>query len=418
MVNISRIAIASLLYAATADAALLISSTGKGSKVPPTYGPSIVNYHQQQQKQQHNYRPSVMEAHQVTDEGTKTLSSVSDSKEASENLELAFQNYMSKSHEDKIRAVTDVEQAKNAEIQVLQSQIKAMSGNTAPATTTSSTISSESMDELTSKIEAYQKFMSSYIVKAQEEKYKAVKAAEAAIEKKYSEKLNAFMLNPAVKEEANGITAPKGPKLYQDRNTKIAAAAKAGKSRWGDAEVKNVSGGTAAVITPPPAAALKPTSATKTVTSEVLSTPPEVIEADHGLRADGGVGGLTLAERVAQGADAATALSNGAVAPAKALPIVNRFFESRNAYIARAEKAGKQYRWGEMEVKKAVEFTAAIAPGATSSYLDNLSNTAAEIQTVITPEVEAADHGLRADGGVGGPSLAERVNLGARLLKA
>ena len=34
----------------------------------------------------------------------------------------------------------------------------------------------------------------------------------------------------------------------------------------------------------------------------------------------------------------------------------------------------------------------------------------------VPPEVEEADHGLRADGGVGGPSLAQRVNLGAALL--
>ena len=33
----------------------------------------------------------------------------------------------------------------------------------------------------------------------------------------------------------------------------------------------------------------------------------------------------------------------------------------------------------------------------------------------VPPEVEAADHGLRNDGGVGGPSLAERVNLGSKL---
>ena len=38
------------------------------------------------------------------------------------------------------------------------------------------------------------------------------------------------------------------------------------------------------------------------------------------------------------------------------------------------------------------------------------------VDIVASPEVEAADHGLRADGGVGGPSLAERVNLGASLL--
>ena len=36
---------------------------------------------------------------------------------------------------------------------------------------------------------------------------------------------------------------------------------------------------------------------------------------------------------------------------------------------------------------------------------------------VILPEIKAADHGLRADGGVGGPSLADRVNLGAKLLQ-
>ena len=34
----------------------------------------------------------------------------------------------------------------------------------------------------------------------------------------------------------------------------------------------------------------------------------------------------------------------------------------------------------------------------------------------ITPEIEAADHGMRNDGGVDGPSLAQRVNLGAALV--
>ena len=41
---------------------------------------------------------------------------------------------------------------------------------------------------------------------------------------------------------------------------------------------------------------------------------------------------------------------------------------------------------------------------------------AAAVAVAVPPEVEAADHGLRADGGVGGPSLAQRVNLGASLL--
>lgn len=117
---------------------------------------------------------------------------------------------------------------------------------------------------------------------------------------------------------------------------------------------------------------------------------------------------------------------NGAVAPTKSSTTasssdikVNPAYEARNAYIAAANKAGKQYRWGEMEVQKAVEFHANRVIGPTNSYLDNLSalsNVAAET-IVVSAEVEAADHGLRADGGVGGPSLAERVNLGARLLQ-
>ena len=80
--------------------------------------------------------------------------------------------------------------------------------------------------------------------------------------------------------------------------------------------------------------------------------------ADHGLRNDGGVGGPSLAERINLGRS-----------------------------IVEGSSAGS---------------TAAAAP------------TAPVIE--VTPEIEAADHGLRNDGGVGGPSLAERVNLGLSIV--
>ena len=73
--------------------------------------------------------------------------------------------------------------------------------------------------------------------------------------------------------------------------------------------------------------------------------------------------------------------------------------------VSAAGKAGKS-RWGEAEVQKSIELAGNALPWASPSV----------VVVAPTPEVEAADHGLRADGGVSGPSLAERVNLGAQLL--
>lgn len=424
MTKIYSIAAAFLLF--NNANALLISSSGRGSRSPRQQNlianPAFTTI---------NNNNSFSSSSSLTRTASQPAGTPTDN---DGNLAQAFQDYMTKSHDEKIRAVQVAEEKKNAEIQALQQQIAAMNSGGSITTTTQPSASTDK--ELAAKVEQYQKFISQYVVNAQEEKYKAVKAAEAAIEAKYQEKLNAFMLNPAppsVETKKTAITTPVangvniGSKIYQDRNANVAAAAKAGKSRWGDAEVQKVSStttGSVAKSAPTKTVASKPsTPATKTASTEVLSVPAEVIAADHGLRADGGVGGLTLAERVAQGADASM---NGAVAPTKSSKTVsssdikvNPAYEARNAYITAATKAGKQHRWGEMEVQKAVEFHANRAIGPTNSYLDNLSalsNVAAET-IVVSAEVEAADHGLRADGGVGGPSLAERVNLGARLLQ-
>lgn len=184
MTKIYSIAAAFLLF--NNANALLISSSGRGSRSPRQQN-LIVN-------------PA------FTTINNNSFSSSSLTRTASQpagtptdndgNLAQAFQDYMTKSHDEKIRAVKVAEEKKNAEIQALQQQIAAM--NSGSSITTTSTQPSASTDkELAAKVEQYQKFISQYIVKAQEEKYKAVKAAEAAIEAKYQDKLNAFMLNPA-----------------------------------------------------------------------------------------------------------------------------------------------------------------------------------------------------------------------------
>jgi hypothetical protein len=324
----------------------------------------------------------------------------------------AFTDYMAKSHTEKIKALKALEDAKNAEIAALKAQItsataaaSASASSPAPPqaalvlASASGPAGSTSTEELTKKIESYQKFIAEYIVKAQQDKAAAVKEAEAAIAKKYEDKLNAFMLPEA---SASSSTASASTnvnvesKLYQERNANIAAAAKAGKSRWGDMEVAR------AGASPPPSKLISAIPAIP-----VAAGDARVVEADHGLRADGGVGGLTLAQRVASGSAAAAA----AAVEAEAVSASNPNFEKRNAFIAAAAKAGKQSRWGSFEENRAIAYVSNALPPRSSSSSDK------KIVVVVLPEVQAADHGLRADGGVGGPSLAERVNLGARLLQ-
>lgn len=310
----------------------------------------------------------------------------------------ALSDYMAKSHEQKLKAVKEVEEKKNAEIQMLKKEmeeLKNQNGSSAPIVHVSSTPSEGSVEDLEAKLEAYQKFMTDYIVRAQEDKLKAVRAAELAMALKFEEKLKLLPGNaePAPQEVT---TAPAGVNtVFAARNEKVAKAGKS--SRWGNMEVEKITTGKAS--SPPPTSVASPVS-TQTVNEkksiyDASTTPPEVIAADHGLRADGGVGGLTLAERVMLGTGA-----NGVSKPSGEPTI----FEKRNARVAAAGKSGKS-RWGVMETNKATEFINVLPPRSNSVP-----------ESPPKPEVVAADHGLRADGGVGGPSLSDRVNLGAKLL--
>ena len=171
---------------------------------------------------------------------------------------------------------------------------------------------------------------------------------------------------------------------FKMRNAKVVAAGKY--SRWGPMEVQKAAG-----VAVTPIAASTPSTATIPVASlaaRAIVTPDIIAAADHGLRSDGGVGGLTLAER----------LTTGAVVTRPTVTHETMNYHIRNIKIA---AAGKASRWGPMEVEKASKL--AITP-------------IVSVRSAIPPEVLAADHGLRNDGAVGGPTLAERVNLGAKLM--
>lgn len=415
--------------------------------------------------------------------------------------------YMAKSHEDKLRAVKEAEDKKNIEIQALKRQIeeaKSGGGSSGSIVTTGITdgqIADESsLEAVSKKLLAYQTFMSRYIVSAQEEKRKAILAAEETISRKYEDRLSAFLLGGVT--ALNVVPAP----VPVERPTKSLTELKLQKKevkreiKEMEREMKNQ---TNEKTVPPPAT---PKVEAPTIAEGIVNAvvPPEVVEADHGLRADGGVGGLTLAERVLQGAEAQSLVpphevdgsADAAVETALAMHPMEKVYLKRNAIVAAAAKAGVHNRWGVAEemlaavaVKKGMQVdvgvvsplvltprpegmltpsTEALASstevvnGSTADamtplsaadplhqvyykrnvgiasavdagvhnrwgpaeeelakdYVVNALTAGAEANPVyiVPPEVEEADHGLRADGGVGGPSLADRVNLGAQLL--
>eukprot|EP00980_Cylindrotheca_fusiformis_P001955 scaffold443_cov125-Cylindrotheca_fusiformis.AAC.4 len=396
------------------------------------------------------------------------------------NLEpSALTEYMAKAHEEKIKAMKDIEARKNAEIKALKSemeQIKQQGSPGALVAPPSGDIANLSKDEMAQKLIAYQQFMAKYIVEAQNQKAKAVLAAEAAVKQKYEEKLKllsgsaAEAPKPAKLEQAspdtklytersekvsaaakagksrwgdmeneraakaagatlpslestpqapakqitvNGSSAPplSDRSLYDKRTAQVAAAAKAGKSRWGEMEVERAASTAAALPASAPAAP-KVSSAPKASAS--IQVAPEVAAADHGLRNDGGVGGPSLAERINLGAQLLGGSSSATpAAPVAAAPEATSSVSlfDKRNMMVAAAAKAGKSRWGEMEIQKAQSAAATLPEASASSPVLSTPGPAA-----VPPEVAEADHGLRNDGGVGGPSLAERINLGAALL--
>jgi hypothetical protein len=332
--------------------------------------------------------------------------------------------YMVKAHEEKIKAVKAAEATKDASMQALKAELEALqkslpatsSGIASTSTGALATAGSENLmdyskEELVSKVMQYQNFMKDYIVKAQDQKAKAIKFAEQSVEQKYQLLLGSAG-TAAAPSAPLATTGQEPSELFSKRNAAVSAAAAAGKSRWGDMEAQRagVGAATASAVNGAPAAP-----------AASLVVPKEVLEADHGLRNDGGVGGLTLAERIAQGSR--TGGGSSVVAPAAATtaaPAASPLYAKRNAHVMAAAAAGKS-RWGSEEVNS-IRKLASLPAGTTTSTPMTPTQVvsapkAAAVSSgsgVVPKEVQEADHGLRNDGGVGGLTLAERVSMGSR----
>lgn len=382
------------------------------------------------------------------DGGGGSVTPAADPSDQESRAAAILSDYLAKSHEEKLGAVADVEQTKNAEIRALRDEITELRRNVPASTsivmTNNNSVNHKALEdmnkeELVNKVVLYQNWMRQYMVDAQEQKYRAVQAAEDAARKKWAE---AMMLLPPAAAAANTGPAANQSPLYAARSAAVSMAGEAGKSRWGDMEVQRVTDQSFSTVTrqpkifavngaTAPAAPFHgvPLTSVPPPTAPVVPVPPEVAAADHGLRADGGVSGLSLAERVYFGAAAAAPLPASASTPGLATAAMHfeSLYTQRNTKVVQAAKMQKA-RWGAQEVERVQNILTATATattttttrdavavnnGATAPALPVHNTAAAAVSVPVPPEVAEADHGLRADGGVGGWTLAERVYLGA-----
>jgi len=311
----------------------------------------------------------------------------------------ALQDYMTKAHEEKLRALKELGDKKDKEIAELKNQLS-NSGSSSITTTTSS--SGDDIQELKNQLLQYQQFMSKYIVQAQEEKYRAVKEAEDKYKQKMlllgsssSSSATTSTTPPPVKES---ISLPESSKLYQDRSAKVAAAAAKGKSRWGDAEVQKIKGIANAPPAPSVATSLPATevspqivaadhglkrdgdlslaervaqgSKVENVLKKVAPSPPvievspQIIAADHGLKRDGD---LSLAERVVLGSKASAEANSN---PTSSLATSTSAYVKRNQKLLNARKANKNHRWGDLEVARVTTFMEQLPQRSTSNGVE------------------------------------------------
>jgi hypothetical protein len=132
------------------------------------------------------------------------------------------------------------------------------------------------------------------------------------------------------------------------RNAKVVEMAKAGKSRWGEAEIQKLK-------TLPHAAEAKGRSA-----ADLMSNTNRVNI------------GATLADRIQLGANLETTTTPSALAHP---PVANDFlYETRNAKVVEMAKAGKS-RWGEAEIQKLKTLPHAAEAKKPFAAADLMSNT-------------------------------------------
>ena len=333
----------------------------------------------------------------------------------------ALSDYLAKAHEEKLKMIQQVEMKKNQEIDELKQQIAALKKTTSSSSSESSSSSAVVMvngnadaiavkaledmtpDELRGKVLQYQQVLRQYMIDAQEEKYRAVQAAQAAAQQKLTESLTLLGWTPSSSaatsitlEPSRSSSAIVGSPLYVARN---AAVSKAGaQSRWGPLEVQRVSGVSAVshnvvngasssssnvAATPPTVTTTMPVNGgsvpvMSTTATTVVPVPPEVAEADHGLRSDGSIGGLTLAERIYFGAQAAASdgSSSSVSTTTSSSNPMTVLYQKRNIKVQQvAQVLGKSNRWGAQEVERVSNIVA-----ATAAYTSGITATSSTSQ--------------------------------------
>ncbi|GFH47887.1 predicted protein [Chaetoceros tenuissimus] len=103
-------------------------------------------------------------------------------------------DYIKKNQEETSKALFDLEKIKNEEIATLKKQIELAS------VVGHSMATQKYIEDLNIQIEAFQDYMSKYLVHLHEEKLNAIREAEEYIEKKYRDQLNAFLLGESFQE--------------------------------------------------------------------------------------------------------------------------------------------------------------------------------------------------------------------------
>ena len=211
------------------------------------------------------------------------------------------------------------------------------------------------------------------MINAQNQKLQAVREAELKAEEKFEQRLEKLLAasNAALKESSVDATVlSTEPTLFEKRNARIVAAAKAGMSRWGSMEVDKAAQGQAKTA---PIAESTPTA------SGSAADPTLFDQRNAMIVAAANAGKSRWGAMEIERAQSSSGVSSTAVAPT---PIASEssLFDQRNAKVVASAAAGKS-RWGSMEVDRAqgAANNAYIAPTQAAVSLQDRVNLGAQL---------------------------------------
>lgn len=250
--------------------------------------------------------------------------------EVDSKLAKSLKKYMVQSHEEKLREIQQLEATKQVEIQSLKDQIRQLQIQTGTSSHLNSPLS-PIKGRLTYQLHAYRTFLSHYMIKAEEEKKKAVNSAKEAVALKYEARI-AALISQSSSSTTSAATRTKTPNItFTGRSARVLAAAQAGFSRWGDAEVQKIS-----------------TMASSHSQANIAS-PVGTVNEIHMLPSQ-------------INADTAQTERN------------NNYYQQRNERISKAAHAGKQSRWGEMEEQRVVNKASNLNSNNQSNVRSTITN--------------------------------------------